>query len=278
MAVKPDDRRTEYLKVPGCQIFLQDQGRLGGVVYPQLQAGPALLTQPRGGDLLQQHAVVDEPIAGGQVGKLAQNMAGDQDGGLPVPVELQEKVPEFHDPLRVQAVDGLVQEQEVRSVHQSQRQAKALLHTQRKMLERLGPGIRQSGRLQRLVHRVPARDAPLNAVILQILPGVQIGVETGGLHHGPGVGAHAGVLPLALGPEEGDLPLGGRGLSRDHPDDGGLSGAVASDQAVDLSPFQVQIDMIRGQRVAIALGKAPGRQYLFCHRGINPSFLIVMPL
>ena len=66
-------------------------------------------------------------------------MAGDQNGGLPLPVQLEEQLPELHNALRVQAVDGLIQEEELRVVHESQGQAQPLLHAQREGLELLFP-------------------------------------------------------------------------------------------------------------------------------------------
>ena len=83
--------------------------------------------------------------------------------------------------------------------HESQGKAQALLHTQREVLELLFSRPLQPDLLEHLIHAGIAGDAPLDAVILQILSGGEIGVEAGSLHHGPGASAHlfkGGALPL----------------------------------------------------------------------------------
>ena len=71
-------------------------------------------------------------------------MAGDEDGGLVLPVQLQEQVSKLYDPLRVETVDRLVQQQKLGPVHQGQGQSQPLLHTQREGLDLLPPGIGKS--------------------------------------------------------------------------------------------------------------------------------------
>lgn len=138
------------------QALFQHQGRAGGVVHPGLNTGAALFLQRPGGNLLQHHAVVQEAVAGGQIGQLRQDVAGDQNGGLPLLVEPEQQVSELHDALRVQSVDRLVQQQEVRPVHQRQGQPQPLLHAQGEVLEGLLPRARQIHLLQHLVHHPPA--------------------------------------------------------------------------------------------------------------------------
>ena len=53
-------------------------------------------------------------------------MAGDENGGLPLPVQPEQQLPELHDALRVQAVDGLIQQKELRLVHQGEGQSRCV--------------------------------------------------------------------------------------------------------------------------------------------------------
>lgn len=123
---------------------------------------------------------------------------------------------------------------QVGPVHQRQRQPQALLHAQREVFELLLPGTGQPHIFQRLLRHMPAGDAPLEAVIFQVLTGSQVGVKTGRLHHDAGALAHLAQLPLPGGPEQLDLPVGGDGLGCDHTDYGGFARTVAAHQAVDL--------------------------------------------
>ena len=248
----------EHLEVPGAQLLLQHPGGPGRVVHGELQALPALLPQTVGGDALQHPALLNEGVVGGQGGQLGENVAGDQNGGLPLPVQLKEQLPELHDALRVQAVDGLVQEEELRVVHEGQGQAQPLLHAQGEGLELLFPRVRQPHLLQGLVHALLSGNAPLDAVVLQVLPGGEVGVKGGDLHHGSGAGAGPGQGGGGGGPEQGDLPGGGVGLAGDEADEGGLARPVAAHQPENLPLFHGQGGVIQGQSVAVPAGQVPG--------------------
>ena len=61
----------------------------------------------------------------------------------------------------------------------------------------LFPCVGEVHQLQGLLHAVFSRNTPLDAVVFQILPGGEVGVEGGDLHHGPG--AAAGAVEAGLG-------------------------------------------------------------------------------
>ena len=144
-------------------------------------------------------------------------------------------------------------------VHEGQGQAQPLLHAQGEVLEGLFPCGGQIHLLQHLVHHPPAGNAPLEAVVLQVLPRRQVGVEARGLHHGPGAGAGPGQGLLPRLAEQGELPLGGGRLGRHHPDDGGLARPVAAHQAVNLPLGNGQVGVIHRQVVPVPLGQPLGR-------------------
>lgn len=190
---------------------------------------------------------------------------------MPLSVQPEQQLPELHDALRVQAVDGLVQQEELRLVHQGEGQPKPLLHAQGEGLEFFLPGPGEADQLQRLVHAAPAGDAPLDAVVLQILFGGEIGVEGGGLHHDAGAAPRPVQGGGGGGAEEGQLSGGGPGLAGDQPDQGGLARAVPAHQAEDLPLFHRQAGPVQGQGPAIPAGQLPGPQDQFRH-SVHLSF------
>ena len=182
-------------------------------------------------------------------------MAGDKNGGLPLPVQAQQQFPKLHDTLRIQTVDGLNQQEKFRLVHKRQGQAKALLHAQGEGLKLLFPCVGEVHQLQGLIHAVFARDAPLDAVVLQILPGGEVWVEGGNLHHG--AGAAAGAVQSGVGglPKQGDLAGGGNTLAGDQADEGSFARAVSAYQAKDLALLYRDAGPVQGQGVAVAPGQ-----------------------
>ena len=187
-------------------------------------------------------------------------MAGYEDGGLPLPVEGAQNLPELRHALRVQAVDGLVQDEKIRVVHQGQCQPQPLLHAQGECLELLFPRVRQIHLLQHLVHHMLPGDTPLQAVILQVFPRGEEGGEGGDFNHDPGAGA---LLPHVLPrcAEQLHLAPAGLGLARDHPHQGGLACPVAAHQAIDIPPAHLHVHPVQGPARAIGLLEAVGRHH-----------------
>ena len=65
---------------------------------------------------------------------LAQQVAGDQHGDLPLPIEPQDQLAHFDDALGIQAVDGFVQHEKVWISRKGNGDAQSLPHTERKIL------------------------------------------------------------------------------------------------------------------------------------------------
>ena len=119
-----------------------------------------------------------------------------------------EGLPHLGDALGVQAVDGLVQDQQVRVPHQGQGDAQALLHPQGEVAHRLAPGAAQAHGVQQVGHGVPPAHPQGQALELQVFRRGEVGVDPRSLNQrahpgevGPGVAAG--------GPEEGEVPGGG---------------------------------------------------------------------
>ena len=157
-------------------------------------------------------------------------------------------------------------------VHQGQGQPQPLLHPQGEGLELLGPGGGQIHQLQHLVHRLPAGYAPLEAVVLQILPGGEEGGEGGDLDHGPGAGP-LGPEVLARRAEQLQLAPGGGGLAGGHPHEGGLARPVAAHQPVDIPPAYHQVQPVQGLAGSVGLTQAVGRQHRCVFRHSVSAFL-----
>nr|WP_246258631.1 hypothetical protein [Amycolatopsis anabasis] len=71
-------------------------------------------------------SVVDDADAGGQPGHLGEDMAGEEDRRAVLVGETAEQVPDLHDTDWVQAVRGLVQDQQFRPVQQRLGEPEAL--------------------------------------------------------------------------------------------------------------------------------------------------------
>ncbi|MPN23865.1 hypothetical protein SDC9_171258 [bioreactor metagenome] len=80
------------------------------------------------------------------------------------------------------------------------------------MLEMLVAGVLKVHKLQRLVHAPLSGNPPLKAVILQVLAGAQIGVESRAVRHHPGARPGPGKPGVGGLAEELDLSRGGKAL------------------------------------------------------------------
>src|SRR5471030_1654606 len=77
-------------------------------------------------------------------------MARDHDGRALLAIQPQEQIADFDDSMRVETVGGFVENEQRRLVQQSDGDAQALLHAQRKLPGALLPGIAQAGEAQHL--------------------------------------------------------------------------------------------------------------------------------
>ena len=113
-------------------------------------------------------------------------MGADQDGHSPLPVQPQKQLPHLPDALRVQAVDGFVQQQQVRPAQQGQGHAQPLLYAHGAVFDRLFLPRGQPHRLQNPVYLTFRAVQPQQGGVQpQILPPAQIGVESRLFNEGP---------------------------------------------------------------------------------------------
>ena len=224
-------------------------------------------------DLSYHAAPVDEAVMGGQLGKLIKNVAGNQHGDLPFPVQLQDQLPHFHNALGVQAVDWFVQHKKIGVAAQRHGDSQALPHSQGKILGFFLAGVFQSHQAQKLGDVLLTGKAQYAVLHFQIVHGGHVRVEGRGLHHG----SHAAprlddTFLVPAFPIEGVFS-GARLLQAAYqPDESGFSRAVFSRQAVNRPFGHPHSQTVQSFEAPVMLAELIGFQHVF--HDCDTSFLI----
>lgn len=135
---------------------------------------------------------------------------------------------------RVEAVGGLVQDEQVRALEQCGGDGQALLHAQRVGLEPIAVAAREADGLDGLVD-TRGGDADDPGQQHQVAPSGQVGRELRGLHHGTDAVDHL-RQPARHGlAEQAHLPAGRARQIEQHPDRRGLARPVGAEEAVSRS-------------------------------------------
>ena len=171
---------------------------------------------------------------GGQAGQLVQDVAGEEHRDLVLPIELQNKLPHLNNALGVQAVDRLIQHQEIRLSTEGHGNPQPLTHAQGKVSGLLSPRLPQAHQFQQRGNpllRGQPQQAGLEAEI--VLCG-QVQIDRRGFHHSPHPAAdpvnRRVCIPDAI---EGVAPRRGGLKAADEADQCGLPGPVFSHKAID---------------------------------------------
>ena len=112
--------------------------------------------------------MVDDPDVVGQQGNLGEDMAGEQDGLAPFVAQRPDEVPHLGNANGVQAVDGLVQDQQLRVVHHRQGDGQPLFHAQGVLGVAFLVPVGQVHQLQRPFDIVGTFEAPEPGEDLQV--------------------------------------------------------------------------------------------------------------
>ena len=184
-------------------LLLKQLGGHRRVGHGKAEDFPVFLFQLRQALLLQEDAVVDDPDVVGQQGDLGEDVAGDQDGLAPFVTQRPDEVPYLGDADGVQAVDGLVQDQQLRVVHHRQGDGQPLFHAQGVLGVAFLVPVRQVHQLQRAFDVVGTLEAPEPGEDLQVFCAGQVGVESRGLDEAADAGQDALLVPLQRPAEEG---------------------------------------------------------------------------
>ena len=251
----------QHVTVAGDRVAGRAQHLLGaaGVGHAHPEAGHALTEQvldaPRG----QQPALPQDAHRVADLLDLGEDVRAQQDRG-PGLAELADEVADLADPGRVEAVGGLVEDEQVGLLHQGRRDRQALLHPQRVGVDVLAGAVGQAHLGQRGGDLL-AGDAAGAGEEQEVLARREAGHEPRLLdqraHAADDLGQAVGDRPV----EEPDLAAGGPGEAEQHLQGRGLAGAVGAEEAVDTSRGHGQVQAVDGDDApgqrAVDLAQAP---------------------
>ena len=182
-------------------------------------------------------------------------MAGDQNGHVPFLLEPLQGIPHFGDPLRVQAVDRLIQYQKIRFPYQGQADSQPLLHAKGEVLCLLLPGISQPHSFQDIFDIAFLMDPAEQTLGLKIFIGGHIFIEPRGFNETADPGTHMFQLSAAI-TEYFNFSFRGFGKAADHFQTGGFSRSVSSDESIDSALWYMKVYMIHCMMMAELFGQA----------------------
>ena len=195
-------------------------------------------------------------------------MTGDQHGG-PVVGQVADQVPNLAGPLRVEPVGRLVEDEQIPRHQQRAGDRQPLSHAQ---------GVRPvalAGRRQQAHPVEGGVDAPPSGVrIGEAISGIEsgqigapgeVGVEGRPLHQCADPAQGGGNLRRRFGAEQRDLTGRRCDQPQQHPNGGGLAGAVGTEEAVDRAVRHGQVDIVHRKLRAKSLAQTTGD-----HRRLDP--------
>ena len=220
-----------------------------GGLQPVARAGSAL----ERGDL----ALVDDPALAhdrhpvAHVLHLGEQMAGEQHGHALVGEAADEQAHVAH-ARRVEPGRGLVEQQQLGITQERGGDPQPLAHAVRVTAHPVALAAGQLHRVQRLVDPLGRAAAVVGGQHLQVLAGVEVGVEGRGLDEA----GHPLERPHArhrVAPEEPHRPLGRPDEPEHHPQRRRLARAVGPEVAVDVPGLHGQVDPAHGGELPVAL-------------------------
>ena len=136
--------------------------------------------------------------------------------------------------LRVEAVRGLVEHEQLAAHEQRVREPEPLLHAERVRVHLLAGGVRESDPVERLGDARgsgAARRVPVGGVeAAQVRLARQVGRERRPLHERADAGQHRVHVPRHVGAEHARVARARRDEAEQHPDRGGLARAVRPEE------------------------------------------------
>src|SRR5215469_1587871 len=188
-------------------------------------------------------------------------MAGQEHRGAGL-VELAKQVSDLTDPLRVQAVARLVENEQPWGTQQRRRQAEPLPHAQRVLAHRPAVDPGQANLLQCLIDPVgpgpPAASTPSRIDQRQVGPAGQVPVRRRSFDERPDLRQNLAYPRWHRPAKDLDLAAGGKHQAQQHPNHGCLSRAVRAEEAVPVALAHVEVDMVHGEHRAEPLRQPSG--------------------
>jgi hypothetical protein len=193
------------------------------------------------------HHVVDGRL------DLGEHVAGHEHGAA-LPGQVAKQVAEPHDALRVEAVGGLVEDQDARVTQQRSGESEPLPHAEGEAADVAFGGTGQPDQLEDLVAPsvVHADERRVDPQVVACSPAR---VEARGLQRCPDDCRRPRQVDVPLSPDRG---LAGVGVDQaeQHPQRGGLAGAVGAQEAGDPAGLDGEGQVVDGPHGAEALGEA----------------------
>ena len=221
---------------------VEDRGRaveVGRVGRDRLDRRPPHLGLQRGRRALgHDAAVVDDPDAVGEDVGLLQVLRGQEDGHAVLARQPADLAPERGAALDVEAGRRLVEEEDLRPVHERERQVEPALHPARVAAHLAVGGLAQADAAEQLVgalRPLGARDPLQRGLQAQVLAAGQERVERGLLQRRADVHPHLRALLDDVEAGDARAARGRRQQRRQHVHGRRLAGAVRAEEAVDLA-------------------------------------------
>ena len=184
------------------------------------------------GVLEHQHPLPDDAHGVGHLVDLTEQVAGDHHRHAKPAGQVPDQLPHLLDARRVQAVGGLVQNQQLGIAQQGRGNAQPLLHPQGIVADLFPPLPLQPDDLQHLPDGFWGK-APEGLHNPQVLLPGEVSVIAGALNETAHLAQHGNpVAPVHGLAKHLNLPLGGADQPQDHLQRGGLPRAVGPQQSV----------------------------------------------
>ena len=224
--------------------------------HPHAHAAPAR-------EQLLDRSLADEPPLGndandvGELADFAKDVARNEDR-LASRGEVAQRVPHRDDACRVQAVGGLVEQQELWVAQESGCDSQSLLHAERVRGNAVAGAFGQADYLQQLVNATPERGRAGRRQPAQVLAAGQERIERGRLDERPHL-EQAPPIALAEGASEQlDRPRIRVDQAGQQTHRRGLAGTVRAQEAVDDAVRHGQVQTREGHPRSISLVECPG--------------------
>src|SRR5947207_3909310 len=197
-------------------------------------------------------AVVHDRNAVAHLLDLAEQMARVENGDA-FAGEAADQSAHVADARRIEPVGGLVEDQGLWGPQQGRGDPEPLTHPLRVPAQPVTCPIGKADQLQHLVDPYGGRAAVERPQQLQVLPPREVGVEGGLLDETGDVVERTCTLADWVAAEKTDRARVGTDQPEQNPQRRRLAGAVWSEVAVDVAPFDGQIDVVHSEHAAVTL-------------------------
>ncbi len=260
-----------HLVIRDRQLLFEQSDGGGRAVHLDPQVAALGACEVREGDLIEQLPLVEDPDAVGEHLHLGELVAGEEDGDLALTAQFLEKLPNLYDPVGIEAVSGLIQNQEFRIGDQRPDDPQALLHPHGEGAHLLVGGHCEPSHLEEPVDLVGLGDPQQVGEDHQVLTSREVGVKPRSFDQGSHTREHF-FAGTDLFSENLDAAAIGLGEPQEHPEGRGLSGTIVAEKTVDLSFFHGEGQVIYSGGGTVAFGQAYRSDHGHVHHFLSIVF------